>query len=274
VTGSSLSPADVSRIALGIEYNGSCFNGYQAQKNDSVITIQESLESALSEVANHPVTLHCAGRTDAGVHATGQVVHFDAQFDRPESAWVRGANAILPPTISICWSRQVSPDFHARFSATSRRYRYIFYNNKVKPAILSNLVTHHYRTLDEKAMHEAAQLLLGENDFTSFRGAACQSSTPMRNMMQLSVTRQGDFVIMEVTANAFLLHMVRNIAGVLQAIGAGMKPAEWAAEVLASKDRKLAGVTAHADGLYLVKVTYPEHFGLPEPAPGPAFLRF
>lgn len=129
MTGSSLSPADVSRIALGIEYNGSCFNGYQAQKNDSVITIQESLESALSEVANHPVTLHCAGRTDAGVHATGQVVHFDAQFDRPESAWVRGANAILPPTISICWSRQVSSDFHARFSATSRCYRYIFYNN-------------------------------------------------------------------------------------------------------------------------------------------------
>ena len=189
-------------------------------------------------MANHPVTLHCAGRTDAGVHATGQVVHFDAQFARPESAWVRGANAILPPTISICWSRQVSPDFHARFSATSRRYRYIFYNNKVKPAILSNLVTHHYRTLDEKAMHEAAQLLLGENDFTSFRGAACQSSTPMRNMMQLSVTRQGDFVIMEVPANAFLLHMVRNIAGVLQAIGAGMKPVEWAAEVLASKDQK------------------------------------
>lgn len=273
MTGSSPFPAESSRIALGIEYNGSCFNGYQAQKDDSVITVQESLESALGQVADHPVTLHCAGRTDAGVHATGQVVHFDARFDRPERAWVRGGNALLPPTISICWSRQVAADFHARFSATSRRYRYVFYNNKVKPAILSNLVTHHYRKLDEEAMHEAAQQLLGENDFTSFRGAACQSSTPMRNLMHLSVTRQGDFVILDITANAFLLHMVRNIAGVLQAIGEGVKPVEWAAQVLASKDRKLAGVTAHADGLYLVKVAYPDHYGLPEPTPGPAFLQ-
>lgn len=267
---SSLDEPD--RIALGIEYQGSSFNGWQAQKSPTAITVQETLESALSEVADHRVSLTCAGRTDAGVHATAQVVHFDTSAVRQGRAWTRGANSLLPSTVAICWSKSVNQDFHARFSATARKYRYVIYNKAVKPAILGHLVTHHFRTLNAERMREAAQLLLGENDFTSYRGAGCQSKTPMRNVSSLNVSRHRDFVIIEVEANAFLLHMVRNIVGVLLEIGEGIKPVSWAGEVLAGRDRKLGGVTALPDGLYLVKVTYPDEYDLPYSEPGPAFL--
>jgi len=272
VTDSQLSHDTPGRIALGIEYDGSCFNGWQAQKSPTAVTVQETLEKVLSEVADHQVYLICAGRTDAGVHATAQVVHFDSLNFRLDRAWTRGANSMLPSTIAIRWSKEVSNEFHARFSATARKYRYVIYNKPVKPAILSNLVTHHFRKLDVNLMHQAAQQLLGKNDFTSFRGAGCQANTPIRNIVSLSVTRLRDFVIIEVEANAFLLHMVRNIVGVLFEIGEGIKPPDWAGEVLAYKDRKLAGVTALPDGLYLVNVSYPEEFDLPCSEPGPAFL--
>jgi len=262
----------VSRVALGLEYNGTHFNGWQSQKSPDSITVQESLEKVLTEVADHSVSVICAGRTDSGVHATGQVVHFDCHNERPEDAWLRGANAMLPPSIAIRWARQAAPDFHARFSATARSYRYVIYNRQVKPAILSGQVTHHYHRLDSDAMHEAGQLLLGERDFTSYRGAACQSSTPMRHVMAVNVSRHGDFVLLDIQANAFLLHMVRNIAGVLMAIGEGEKPVAWAGEVLAAKDRTLAGVTAKPHGLYLVRVSYPEKFAIPVATQGPDFL--
>lgn len=262
----------MGRVALCIEYNGSGFNGWQTQKSPNTSTIQETLERVLAEVADHDLSLICAGRTDAGVHATGQVVHFDYLNNRPEAAWVRGGNSQLPPQVSIRWAKQVPLDFHARFSATARRYRYIIYNSPVKPAILSGLVTHHCPVLDAECMHAAGQYLLGEKDFSSFRGAACQSSTPMRNVTAVSVARQGDFVILEIEANAFLLHMVRNIAGVLMDIGARRKPVEWAGELLALRDRTQGGVTSAPNGLYLVKVTYPAEFALPDVPEGPAFL--
>jgi len=265
---------NAQRAALCIEYNGSSFNGWQSQKSQDVATVQETLESALAKVANHPVKLTCAGRTDTGVHGIGQVVHFDFDNPRSEEAWVRGGNSHLPDTVSVRWARQVSQDFHARFSASARRYRYIIYNNAVRPALLSKLVTPHYIPLNEKAMHEAGQQLLGENDFTSFRGATCQSSTPMRNVQALSIKRQDDFVIMDIQANAFLLHMVRNIAGTLMEIGEGGKPVSWAGEVLAMKDRTQAGATAPPDGLYLAGVVYPDEFDLPESPEGPVILGF
>ena len=268
----TLSDPNASRVALCVEYNGNRFNGWQAQKSEDVATVQENLEKALAEVADEPVKLTCAGRTDAGVHATAQVVHFDHFNPRPDKAWVRGGNSLLPPAIAIRWATQASHDFHARFSATARRYRYVICNDPVKPAILNGLVTSHYLPLDASAMHAAGQHLLGENDFSAFRGAACQSSTPMRNVTALEVRRRDAYVVIDITANAFLLHMVRNIAGVLMEIGQGAKPVDWAGEVLAKKDRTVAGVTAAPDGLYLVDVTYPEQWGLPERLKGPDFL--
>lgn len=262
------------RVALGIEYNGSCFNGWQRQKSREISTVQEALEIALSQVANHPVRLVCAGRTDAGVHGTGQVVHFEYQHERPQDAWVRGGNSNLPGSITVLWARQVPKEFHARFSAVSRRYRYIIYNNPVRPAILHGLVTPHYLPLDADLMHEAGQSLLGEHDFSSFRGAGCQSSTPMRNVHELSVNRKGDYVLIDIQANAFLLHMVRNIAGLLISIGHGDRPASWTKDVLELKDRTKAGITAVPDGLYLTQVNYPEKFGLPAGGEGPRFSLF
>lgn len=260
------------RVALCVEYNGTRYNGWQSQKSQSVRTVQETLEAALGEVAAQRVSLTCAGRTDAGVHATGQVVHFDVQASRPDSAWVRGGNSLLPADVSIAWARSISQDFHARFSAQSRRYRYVILNRAEKPAILNGLVTHHHYPLEAESMHAAGQLLLGENDFSSFQGAGCQSKTPMRCITDLAVTRRNDFVLVDVTANAFLLHMVRNIVGVLMEIGEGRKPAAWAGDVLSLKDRTRAGVTAPPHGLYLVEVTYPSDFHLPEVTDGPDFL--
>ena len=261
------------RVALCVEYDGSAYSGWQTQKLPAVKTIQEELEAALSQVANHPIKLICAGRTDAGVHGSGQIVHFDTTSDRPEKAWVRGANSCLKGKICVVWAKNVSEDFHARFSAHSRRYRYVIYNHKVRPALMQGLVTHHYYDLDVERMHQAAQHLLGKHDFSAYRGASCQANTPTRTMIHLNVERYGDYIIVDVKANAFLLHMVRNIVGVLLEIGEGRREPEWSKTLLELKDRSKAGVTSLPHGLYLVAVGYPEEFNLPQVNPGPAFLR-
>ncbi|MBY6106690.1 tRNA pseudouridine(38-40) synthase TruA [Ferrimonas balearica] len=258
------------RIALGIEYDGHGYFGWQRQRE--VVGVQERLEAAIAKVANHPVEVACAGRTDAGVHATGQVVHFDAQFDRRPAAWTLGLNANLPDGIAVRWAKPVSDDFHARFSATARRYRYIIFNNRLRPGILRHGVSHYHHPLDEALMHQAGQQLLGENDFSAFRAIQCQSRTPWRNIHHLRVTRQGQYVIIDIKANAFVHHMVRNIAGSLMEVGMGNRPVEWIAELLEGKDRNLAAATAKAEGLYLVEVDYPAEFGLPRAEPGPLFL--
>jgi len=252
----------MTRIALGIEYDGHEFYGWQAQRG--LATIQGSLQEALAKIADEPIQLICAGRTDAGVHATGQVVHFDTQVVRTERAWTLGTNTHLPPTIAVRWAQEVDDQFHARFSAVSRRYCYIIYNSSVRSAILASRATWYYQSLDSETMHRAGQYLLGEHDFSSFRSSECDSKTPMRNVQELSVTRRGDFVILEIQANAFLHHMVRNIAGVLMHIGSGLQSPEWALQVLLAKDRRCAAETAAATGLYLVKVNYPDAYVFPE----------
>lgn len=258
------------KIALGIEYDGSCYFGWQRQ--ESVDSVQQQLERALSIVANSPVEVFCAGRTDAGVHGTGQVIHFETEVNRPLQSWCFGTNAHLPDDIAVKWAVEVNEDFHARFSATARRYRYIIFNSKLRSAILPKGVTHYHFPLDEHKMHQAGQFLLGENDFSSFRAAKCQSHTPWRNIHHLNVSRQGHYVIVDIQANAFVHHMVRNIVGTLLEIGQGKQPVEWAKWVLEQRDREKAAPTAKAEGLYLVEVHYPEHFGIPKTALGPLFL--
>lgn len=258
------------KVALGIEYDGSRYHGWQRQRE--VASVQESLERALSRVANHPVEVFCAGRTDAGVHATGQVVHFETPSVRSDAAWTLGVNANLPADISVRWSTSVSPDFHARFSATARRYRYIIYNQRLRPAILGSGMTHYYHPLQAELMHLAAQSLLGEQDFTSFRAMQCQSRSPWRNIRQIRVWRQAHFVVVDIKANAFLHHMVRNIVGSLLEVGSGSRPVNWIADLLAARDRTLAAATASAEGLYLVAVDYPTEFLLPNGEMGPLFL--
>lgn len=258
------------RIALGIEYNGTQYFGWQRQRD--VKSVQEKLERALSIVANHPIEVQCAGRTDAGVHATGQVVHFDTTASRKIVAWTMGVNANLPDDVTVRWAKEVPDEFHARFSATARRYRYIIFNSPLRPGILSSGVSHYHGELDEQKMHQAAQYLLGENDFTSFRATHCQSRTPWRNMMHINVTRHNQYLVIDIKANAFVHHMVRNIAGSLICVGRGEQKPEWIKELLALKDRKQAGATAKAAGLYLVDVDYPSEFELPSVALGPLFL--
>ena len=260
----------MARIALGIEYDGAAHYGWQRQRE--VPSVQGYLEAALSKVADTPIELQCAGRTDAGVHATGQVVHFDCDVDRPERAWTLGVNANLPSSVAVTWCTEVSEAFHARFSATHRRYRYVIYNAPQRPAILQQGVTHVHRLLDEKRMHEAAQALIGEQDFTSFRAALCQSKTPFRNVTHVNVSRLGRYVIIDISANAFLHHMVRNITGALIEIGCGHQDIDWIARLLVLKDRSQSAATAKPNGLYLVDVTYPESFALPKGPLGPLFL--
>lgn len=252
------------RVALGVEYDGSGFRGWQAQRPE-VRTLQFCLEQALTKVADHPVKLVCAGRTDAGVHGLGQVVHFDTTATRSARAWVLGGNANLPSDLSLRWAQEVPADFHARFSACGRRYRYLIFNQPHRSALWRNRATWCYQALDAGRMHVAGQQLVGEHDFSSFRAAECQARHPVREIRELTVSRQGDGVVLEVEANAFLHHMVRNIAGVLMAIGSGGRPVEWASQVLAQRDRTQAGVTAPAEGLYLLAVRYPPHFDLPPP---------
>lgn len=258
------------KIALGIEYNGSRYCGWQQQ--GELASVQSCLERALSKIADAPINVLCAGRTDAGVHATGQVAHFETNARRKDAAWSMGVNTYLPRDIAVRWARNVSDNFHARFSATARRYRYIIYNHRNRPAVLQQGVTHFHHPLNAVWMHRAAQALLGENDFTSFRAARCQSCTPWRNVKHVQVTRQGEYVVVDIKANAFVHHMVRNIVGSLIEIGCGKKREDWLVELLALRDRNLAAATARAEGLYLVSVDYPKHFALPHSPLWPLFL--
>ena len=260
----------IKRLSLGIRYDGSAYHGWQSQNNLS--TVQEQIERALSRVANHTVTVTCAGRTDAGVHATSQVIHFNTDAERTDHAWVFGANSNLPMDIRVLWAKPVSHDFHARFSATARRYRYLLYNHKIRPGILRHFVGWFHRPLDEARMQEAANYLLGEHDFSAFRGSGCQAKSPVRTLHHFSIERQRRLLILEVEANAFLLHMVRNIVGSLLAVGSGEKSPEWIKEILESRDRQQGGVTIAPNGLYLVSVNYPDEFQLPENPVGPFFL--
>ena len=254
--------AETQRYVLGVEYNGSLFSGYQMQSHGTR-TVQDELEKAISIVANEPIRITCAGRTDTGVHATGQVVHFDTVVQRELKAWMLGSNTNLPSDIAVHWVRQVSNDFSARFSATARSYRYILFNRRIRSAVFQRNVAWSYEKFDEKAMHEAAQYLLGEHDFSAFRSSRCQASHANRVMQKISVTRQEDYLILDIKANAFLHHMVRNIMGTLMVIGRGEQPVNWMNEILIGQDRKCAGMTASPAGLYLVNVEYPEKYGLP-----------
>jgi len=253
------------RIAAIVEYDGSGFSGWQLQ--DGTRTVQGEVEAAIAKVANEPVRVITAGRTDTGVHATAQVFHFDTQAERSDHSWKLGVNTHLPSDAVLRWAGEVSEEFHARFAATGRRYHYVILNRAERPALLKQKVTWERRPLDDVSMQHAAKLLQGTHDFSSFRTVHCQAKSPVRELRELSVKRQGDRVIICAYANAFLHHMVRNLAGVLMTIGAGEQPVEWAHEVLQHRDRTLGGVTAPADGLYLSAIEYPEHFNIPQLSP-------
>ena len=249
------------RIAAILEYDGSHFSGWQRQ--DHARSVQAIVEEALSKVADEPIQVTVAGRTDAGVHALAQVIHFDTSATRSDYSWVRGANSHLPPDVALLWAGPVDDGFHARYSATGRHYHYVILNRLIRPTYLARRVTHEYRLLDVAPMQVAAKYLLGEHDFTSFRATECQAKSPMRELRALEVVRQDEFVHIRAHANAFLQHMVRNLAGVLMTIGAGEHEPDWAKAVLEARDRKAGGVTAAADGLYLREIEYPETFKLP-----------
>jgi tRNA pseudouridine38-40 synthase len=258
----------VVRVAVGIEYDGSAYAGWQTQAGPR--TIQQVTEAALSRIADEPVRLTCAGRTDAGVHALGQVAHFDTGARRTRRAWVLGANTELPRDVSLSWAMPVPGHFHARYSAEARTYRYLILNRLARSALLAGRACWVHRPLDEERMAQAARQLVGEHDFSAFRAAECQAKSPVRRLEHVGVERDGDWVTIEATANAFLHHMVRNIAGLLMAVGRGDAPAEWAAEVLASRDRTRNAATAPAAGLYFLRVRYPAPFHLPTGVPAAA----
>jgi len=258
--------------AFGLQYNGTAYHGWQCQRQ--VPSLQAAVESAVSQLANKRVSVICAGRTDAGVHAMNQVINFQTDVSRPDIAWLRGTNAYLPTDICVRWVKEVPAEFHARFSATSRRYQYVIFNNPLRSSVLYNGATWWYKPLNTELMQLAGQYLMGEHDFTSFRGPHCQARTPIRTLLSLDVRRYQDWVIVDISANAFLQHMVRNIVGVLLKIGAGECSPLWASEVLAAKDRQQAALTAPAKGLYFMDVGYPEIFGLPKLAVDDAMLPF
>ncbi len=264
-------PESMQRIGLGVEYDGSELNGFQRQTLTNN-TVQTYLERALSDIAQEPITLVCAGRTDAGVHATGQIVHFDTLAIRPEKAWVRGVNTKLPDSIRVHWSKEVGAHFHARFSAGSRTYRYIIASATTRSATLGKFVTQTPYSLDEKAMMDASQYLVGQHDFNAFRSSRCQAFNPVRTVEYIRWFHQGELLVMEIRANAFLHHMVRNIVGTLLKVGKGTFEPKWVKQVLEEKDRRKAGATAPPLGLYLVDVEYPSKFELPVTRKGPVFL--
>ena len=249
------------RLALGVEYCGTGFSGWERQRDRR--TVQAELERALAVVADRPVRVVCAGRTDAGVHGLGQVVHFDTDAARPDRAWLLGTNSNLPEDVAVQWVKTVPDDFHARFSARSRHYRYVILCGPARPAVASGRATWVHAMLDLGRMREAASLLLGEHDFSAYRALACQAKSPVRTVHRLELERHGRHLWLDVVANAFLHHMVRNIAGVLIDIGSGKREPRWAREVLETRDRTLGGVTAPPDGLYLMGVGYPPRYLLP-----------
>ena len=267
------------RWALGVEYDGQCFHGWQTQgaaphaiggrpAGSMVPTIQDALETALSQIADASIHVMCAGRTDAGVHATGQVIHFDTAVVRPATAWVRGVNARLPDSCAVRWAKPVPADFHARFSATGRRYRYILLNRPERPAVFAGRIGWFHRPLDASIMAEAAQSILGTHDFSAFRAAECQANSPIRTLTGARVARQGDWLVFDFAANAFLQHMIRNLVGALVHIGKGGAGPSLMVDLLAQKDRTLAPPTFMPDGLYLTGVDYDVALGLPSSAIG------
>lgn len=245
----------LQRIAMGVEYDGSAYYGWQQQ--DNLPSIQGVLEAAISKVADEPIKVQGAGRTDAGVHAMGQVLHFDTAASRSNLAWLLGANRYLPRDVRVLWAKPVTSEFHARYSAVARTYRYSVYHSMVASAIFYRQAMWCRYELDTAKMQEAASYLLGEHDFTSFRGAGCQSNTPFRNVIELTISYGGAMLNFKIKANAFLLHMVRNIVGSLLLVGVGKHQPSWIKEVLEAKDRRLAGPAAPAKGLYLMQVDYP-----------------
>ena len=249
------------RYAIGLEYDGSGFFGWQTQRQEP--TVQSSVETALGRVANHEVSVFCCGRTDTGVHAVCQVAHFDTEAQRPLRSWVLGANSYLPAGISMLWIREVDAAFHARFSAFARTYRYRILNRWVRPALDARRSSWCYHELDQRLMQEAAVSLAGVHDFSAFRAVACQARHAVREIHAIEVKRIGDEVHIEVSANGFLYHMVRNIAGCLLLIGQRKRPVSWMREVLESRDRNLCGPTAPPEGLYFLGARYPAHYGLP-----------
>ncbi|MEY3522641.1 MAG: hypothetical protein RIT33_58 [Pseudomonadota bacterium] len=265
------------RIALGLQYDGSAFSGWQTQSNGQ--TVQDHLELALSRFIgenNEPVKTITAGRTDTGVHALGQVVHFDTEVVRPDLSWVKGVNAFLPPSVTVQWVKPVPDHFDARYMAFERSYCYALLTGSTPSPLLHGkagfLNLPKGKTLDTLAMHEAAQVLVGEHDFSSFRSSECQSKTPIKTLYQVSVIENGPWVYFVFRGNAFLHHMVRNLVGSLLLIGAGKEPVTWMSSLLAAKNRQLAGATFMADGLYLLRVGYPEQFDIPEPNLANSFL--
>jgi len=249
------------RIALGIEYDGTDFFGWQRLSHGR--SVQGEVEAALSFVAAHPVEVTCAGRTDAGVHARCQVVHFDTSAERSERAWSLGANSRLAHDVAVLWARPVADEFHARFGARARRYRYTILNRPMRAALAARFVTWERVRLDADTMQRAAQVLIGEHDFSAFRTVACQANSPMRNVREITVSRDGDEIAIEIEANAFLHHMVRNIVGSLLPIGRGERAAEWLAQLLHGRDRSVAGPTAPASGLTFLAPRYPAEWNLP-----------
>jgi len=250
------------RIALGLQYDGTGFAGWQAQPNGN--TLQDVLESALRIVAAEPVRAVCAGRTDAGVHALGQVVHFDTVSSRPNNAWVRGVNSHLPVSMAVQWAAPVSEEFHARFSAVERNYCYILQMSPVRPAILAGKVGWIHSPLDVDRMREAAALLVGHHDFSAFRSSECQAKTPLRELREIAIERRGHYLIFRFRADAFLHHMVRNIVGSLVSVGKGRHAPDWVGSVLQSRDRAAAAPTFSPDGLYLASISYAQRWSLPE----------
>jgi len=249
------------RIALGLEYDGAPFHGWQSQPDGT--GVQDALEKALAGIASAPVRAIAAGRTDAGVHASIQVVHFDTDAPRPETAWVRGVNALLPEAIAVRWSLAVPESFHARFSATGRAYTYLLLDRPVRPALRAGRVGWYHRPLAVEAMRAAAEALLGTHDFSAFRAAECQAKSPVKTLDRLSITRDAEMIRFELHADAFLQHMVRNIVGALVYVGDRRQPAAWIADLLASRDRRRAAPTFAASGLYLSAIDYPLSWNLP-----------
>ena len=249
------------RVAIGVSYDGSGFDGWQSQPSRN--TVQDKLERALGAIACAPVRIAGAGRTDAGVHATAQVAHFDTSADREVQAWVRGTNTHLPDSVAVQWAVPVEDDFHARFSARGRSYRYLLYNHPVRPSVFAGRCGWYHGRLDEGAMAQALEAVVGEHDYSAFRAAECQAKTPVRTIDKASVARSGDWICFEFTANAFLHHMVRNLVGCLVYVGAGRHPPSWMEQVLRSRDRKLAAPTFASGGLYLCGVRYDPQWSLP-----------
>ncbi len=257
--------ANGGRVALGLSYDGRRFHGWQSQPDGH--TVQDTLEAALAQFADTPVKTLCAGRTDSGVHAFNQVVHFDAPVLREPASWVRGTNRYLPADVAVQWCQPVGADFHARYAARGRRYRYLLLESPVRPALEAGRCGWSFRSLDRLAMQKAAQCLLGEQDFSAFRSSECQAASPVKTLRRLDISRHGDYWRFDFEANAFLHHMVRNVMGCLVAIGSGSRPTEWMADVLLGRSRDDAAPTFAADGLYFTGPYYDAHHGIPHHVP-------